>query len=342
MTAFLIMTMVGQFLSGYLSDIFKKTKPLIVTNTLVSIGASLLLNTGITIIPEPLFIVLILLLGFSYFSLPALVDSLIMGLTGKHQIDYAITRIGGSLLFAVVMAALRFFVVGNGNLASIYPIHTLIAAGFLVLVLPLKENASPRKRIGRISLKPLFKSTPLLILLTISFFIFIADSLQLNYMAILIQENGLPNTLLPTLFTIVAISEAPVFFFLNRLIKWIGQTRLFIASIGMYAVKFLIYAVGGSSTLFMIASMMQGLTYGIYLALSIYYVHTYSPDELKTTAMSLIRGSFMGFCSIIGATIGGFFMIYRSITSFYLILSVILFLLFFILTFLKRKYPEEG
>jgi MFS family permease len=302
---------VSKFFSGFLSDIFKQRKPLIMIGTVMSAlskplfaictGAGLMFSIRLTD-----------RLSKGIRSAPT--DALVADLSepnlyasnfGLRQTFYTLGAVAGSLIAMVIM------LLSNNNyrlvfaLSAIPALLTIFVLWFLVRPHP---NSHPRANSSiqyqKISLKDLKSFSPAFWwLMTASFFLMLARFSE-AFLTLKAKEAGWAIAYLPVLYIIMDLVHAgiawPAGIYADRLSrKQMLFWGLMVMTAGQTVLAY-VSTIGGVLIGILLVGLHMGMTQGLLKAL----IAQSTPAELRGTAFSLFFIT-SGFAIFLGNAIAG-------------------------------------
>lgn len=125
------------------------------------------------------------------------------------------------------------------------------------------------------------------------------------YLFIFMNGLGASKTLMGLVMTIATISEIPVLFFMDRLIRRWGARRLMAVSITVYALRaFLVSLVKVPETILLI-QVLHGATFALLIGAGVTLADEMSPKGLSATGQGLFSAMMGGVGVATGALLGG-------------------------------------
>lgn len=125
------------------------------------------------------------------------------------------------------------------------------------------------------------------------------------YLLLYMNNLGASRTLMGLTQTVATISEIPVLFFVNRLIKRWGARRLMAVSIAAYALRAFLVSLATSPETIVLIQCIHGATFALLVGAGVTLADELAPEGLKATAQGLY-GAVMGGVGVAsGAVLGG-------------------------------------
>ncbi len=142
-----------------------------------------------------------------------------------------------------------------------------------------------------------------------------------GYIPMLIEKTGGSVSTIGIVWFAQAMSELPIFFLGNRIIKRFGELNIYLLAVALYAVRMFLSSISGDYVTVIAVQLMQGITYPFYILSVIQYVNKEVPDKIKASGMSIMSSLGFGLGGFIGSIMGGsiiegydVFVLYKAIT----------------------------
>ncbi len=341
-----IATLVGQPLWGMLSDKIRSIKKVFLFTIII---ASLLI--GILPFLENKYLVFLVLplIQFFFCCLSPLLDSwTIQGIKNSGK-SYGSFRLWGSIGFSLL-------VVINGKLISIsffniifivYGIMTfatlILCTVFFKYNMSEGEVTAKKLTLKEMNVGRLLKNVKYTVFVVLSCITFINMTSVYSFLATLIRQVGGDDNLYGIANAVSAISEVPILLISSMLVRKFKPQLLIFAGMFVYAIRLFIYSVAAGPELIILSQALNGLSYGLFLSGSIYYIDFLAPTELKATAQTVATGVYYGLSGVIGNVLSGSMITVFGIFSVYRVGAVIqlcVSALFILSLLLGRKYSQ--
>lgn len=286
--------------------------------------------------------VLLIAVAFYFFLAPVVpfADSATMFMLAEEKEKYGRIRLGGTIGYGLA-APIAGGLIQNYSLriafwgASVLLIASLIVSQKLVYG-KMKAGRSTRGGIRIILSNPRW-----LLFLILAFVGGLALAAFNNYFFPYMKEVGASETMMGLALTVGTISEVPVLFFGNKLIKKFKAYGLLMLSMVVTGLRLILFAVAGTTTLVLLIQIISGLTFAAFWIAGVSYADENAPLGMRTTAQGLFSAMVMGIGTAVGGFIGG--MLLESIggRDLYLTFGVTVLIIVTIVAVIYSRLPEE-
>lgn len=296
-----LMMLISTPVWGAISDLTQRHK----ASLFLSIGGAL---TAVFILSRlDLFTpIIIVVLIFAFFSSPIipLVDNSVMSLLESRRYLYGKQRMWGAVGWGI---SAPFIGLQADNLGIqwifIGYLFWLGLGFFIVFGLPIKPVRRQSSFLH--NLRQLISKREWLLFLVTVYISGSNLSIITNYLFLYLKEMGATQTLMGWGLTIATISEIPVLYFADRLIKRFGAQGVLILSLGASVVRAFGYAVVSTPLAALVLQLFHGLTFSAMWAAGVSYASENAPPGLGATAQSVFFSVVFGLSGITGGFLGG-------------------------------------
>lgn len=290
-------------LCGTLADTFSAHR-LLLRSALVLAALTALAISQVTsfIALVPLMTLLALCLA----AVPAMLDGFAMLISAQEGVAFGRLRVWGSIgyILSVWLVAWQMGQRVSNFFLLAYAVSLLLTCVSTLGLPQVPALAQARQPIWRGISVMVRNPSVALILLTV-YLVTSNANIMSNYLSIYITELGGTAQLIGTASAVSAISEMPVLIFGHSLLSRFSSRKILALAIAVYFVRFLLYSVPLPGNWILLAQVLHGLSFGLYLMASVTLVHELAGRERAATAQGLLSSTSFGFGAITGALVGG-------------------------------------
>ena len=286
--------------------------------------------------------VLLIAVVFYFFLAPVVpfADSAAMFMLGDEKEKYGRIRLGGTIGYGLA-APIIGGLVQNYSLkiafwgASIFLIASLLVSQKLVY------GKMEAERPTRGGIRIVLSNPRWLLFLVLAFVGGLALAAFNNYFFSYMREVGANETMMGLALTVGTISEVPVFFFGNKLIKQFKAYGLLMLSLVVTGLRLILFAAAGTTTLVLFIQIISGLTFAAFWIAGVSYADENAPPGMRTTAQGLFSAMVMGIGTAVGGFIGG--MLLESIggRDLYLTFGIAVLIIVTLVAVIYSRLPKE-
>jgi MFS transporter, PPP family, 3-phenylpropionic acid transporter len=283
--------------------------------------------------------------AYALFSAPImpLIDNTVLAMLGEHCARYGRIRMWGALGWGVVGTVGGLLVDWVGLRVSFLNYFVFMLVLLLVVVrLPVAES-SIGSRFWQ-GARSLFAEPQWVVLLIAIFCSGVAMSITNSFLFLYIDELGGSRTLMGLSLTVATVSEVPIFFYAERLLRRWGARGLLLFALLAQVVRTFAYALMPAAWLILPISLLHGFTFSAMWSASVAYAgELAAPKGLMATAQGLLGGVSMGLGGVVGALVGGLvYERYGPVTLFVAVGTVALAGLLFFLSAGRNPAAQRG
>ncbi len=252
-------------------------------------------------------VVFLLMASYAFFVAPinALVDSATMSMLSGQREMYGRVRLWGAVGWGLI-APLAGEALNRFGLRWAYWIY---AAFFIINLLIARRLTFNRIETARVSfargMRQLLTDRRWLVFLGVVMVGGIGLAAVNNYLFLLMSALGASETLMGISLTISTLSEIPVMFFGNRLLKRLGATGLIALSLGVIGLRSVLFFLAASPLAIIIIQLLHGFTFPSLWLAAVKYAADHAPAGLDATAQGLLGMMMWGVGTSLGGLLGG-------------------------------------
>jgi PPP family 3-phenylpropionic acid transporter len=285
---------------GVVSDITRRRK----LSLLIAMSGSIVLATTLGAVRAFAWLIPAVVL-FAFFSSPImpLVDSTTIHMLGGRKEDYGQIRLWGAIGWGVAAPIVGWLIETRSVMWSFWGYAGLLGLGLLIaLGVPVQEQI---ENISQAGIKIFLTSPRWLTFLIVAFCGGMTLSMVSNFLFIFLRGLGADEFSLGLTLTVATLSELPVLFFSNRLLRRWNAQRLMGAALLFYAVRALAYSFILVPWLALFIQLLHGPTFSLMWIAGVSYADQIAPPGLEATAQGLFAGVSLGIGAAAGAFVGG-------------------------------------
>lgn len=258
------------------------------------------------------FFIAATLLATFVTSIVPLNDALTLRLAKKNHLDFSIIRMGGTVGFAIVVIIAGAIIKKTPNIQFVLGFFGFMTLLFFVSRLPKdekeenkkQESSSPSTVGKKFGFFHIFNSKQVYFMLAFAFITQVGLSFHGSFMGVYALKLGLNEDMIAVINCCAALSEIPVLFMMNRLMRKISTIKLIAASSMLLGFRMFIVTSGGIGSV-IFAQFLHGLTFmTVYYSIAVYISQEVKSQNLSK-GQSILTIVQTGIGSIIGNIVGG-------------------------------------
>lgn len=260
-------------------------------------------------------------LAISYSAMTPITEALTVRHAQKRGLNYGAIRLLGSISFALTTAGLGALYKQLG-LSLMFAMYGVMMALLFASLFLLEAEPAPKGLQKRTSLwtdvKPLLTDKPLRIFLLLVFGIAVGSAMNNVFFPIYAGgSGGDAASRIGILNMAAALSELPFFLFAGRLIRRFGYSRIFVIVALAAALRWLLLSLSPSFWVLLTAQMLHGVTYALFVAAGVTYMHEMSPKGFGTTGQTLFAVVSSNLAMLVASNLGGWLLDQQSFPFLY-------------------------
>jgi PPP family 3-phenylpropionic acid transporter len=301
--------------------------------------ASVLILQSLTTFALIFFVIIMYNIFFS--PVASLADSATMAMLGDDRSMYGRIRLGGTIgwgLFAPIAGVL----VDNYGLKIAFWCFSVIMFINLFVSQKVVHDTTQQVSSGSNQGVRYFLTSRRWILFLLSAFIGGLGALSVSsflfpYMA----EMGSSESIMGVASMIATVTELPIFFFGNRLVKRFGSQGLFVLALVMMGIRSFFFAWVSSPIAVLLVQGIGGTIFPAMWLAGVAYADEHAPAGLKSTAQGLFGAVSFGVGSAVGGFIGGLLLENLGGRGMFLVFGFIILGGLAVIEVVKRMLPAE-
>src|SRR6185503_1566969 len=158
---------------------------------------------------------------------------------------------------------------------------------------------------GKGGLRTLLANRRWIFFLLISFLGGVGAFSVASYLFPYMAELGANEGQMGIALTIATLTEIPVFFFGDRLVKRFGSYGLFMIALVLVGIRSLLFAVASTTFMVWLVQIFGGMIFPAMWVAGVSYADENAPAGLKSTAQGLFGAVMFGIGSAVSGFVGG-------------------------------------
>ncbi len=309
------------------------------------LSAALLLGAfAIALLPSLTTFLPILLLAVvsstAFAPVSPFLDSATMFMLGNEKQMYGRVRVGGTLGFGLA-ATLAGVLVQNYGLSLAFWSAGILYIGAFALSQKLVHRPAQEMTRPRVNVRTLLRNPRWLLFLALAFAGGLSLAVSTNYLLPYMKQLGSDETTMGLALTAATLSEAPVFFFGNRLIKRVRAHNLFMLAVILTGIRLLAIAMVNAPVLILLLQLLSGAIFPAMWLAGVAYADENAPAGLRATAQGLFGAMVFGFGSAVGSFIGGPILESLGGHTLYLVFGVLVLAVVLLVALLENRLPAQ-
>jgi predicted MFS family arabinose efflux permease len=281
-----------------------------------------------------------ILLNFFVGPVTSFVDSATMFMLVDEKEMYGRIRLGGTIGWGLAAPISGVLVQNYGLKYAFWGSAGLFLLGFFIsqkLVYGTSRVDTPTS--GRIRM--LLTDPRWLLFLTVAFAGGVALAALNNYFFPYMKELGADESTMGLALTVGTLSEIPVLFFGNHLIKRLKSHGLLMLAMIIIGFRMVLFGVSGTPSLALFIQLLNGLGFPAMWMAGVSFAHENAPEGMTSSAQGLFGAMVMGFGMAVGGFIGGPLLVNIGGRGLYLIYGVFVLAVVVIVLLIQRRLPSE-
>lgn len=289
----------------------------------------------------PVILLTVILLYFFYSPVASLSDSATLTMLGADKTMYGRVRLGGTIgwgLFALIAGTM----INNYGLkiafwgCSFFTLINLFVARKLVY-----DDSPVHEKSSAGGIRYFLTSRRWQFFLFSTFLGGLGAFSVASFLSPYMAEMGASKSLMGLAITIATLSELPVFFFGNRLVRRFTAQRLFSISIVMTGIRSFLYALVSTPSGVLVIQAFGGTIFPAMWLAGVAYADENAPAGLKSSAQGLFGAVSFGFGAAVGGFLGGLLLESIGGRGMYFVFGLIIISGLALIEIVKRVLPAE-
>lgn len=304
------------------------------------IAAVLIISTLNALLPVVLMIALYSLLGSPIVSFS---DSATMHMLGDERDKYGRVRMGGTFGWAMAAPLVGLLVENRGLQLAFFTYAGFMALALLVSQRLTFASRSPADAAGAAQggMSTLLRNRRWILFMAMAFFCGVGFASVNTYLFPYMQQLGASAGIMGLALTLATLSELPVLFFADRLLRRFGSFGLLSLGMAATGVRLLLFAAASAPAGVLAFQFLNGFTFPAVWVAGVSFAYENAPPGLSATAQGLFGAMIFGFGAAAGGLLGGLLLEAVGGRAMYLIFGLLVLGSLALLAPLQKRLPAK-
>ena len=308
----------------------------------IALFGALILLWFLSSVPTYTFL-MIYMIGFAFIQHPigTLIDSLaVTYVRSSRRLSFGHLRVWGSLSWAIGTVIMGRVLLSQDTAIIFRIAPILYGVTWMMVWFYSKPEGAQRIRIAfnLSELKAIFANRRIVFFLILLSLLGIGLSPLYIFINLYYRDIGASNQLIGLGFSLIALSEVPIFFLGGRFVKRFGAQKVFLFAVFVAVVRLALFNIISNPVLAVFMGLAQGLTYSLFWIVVVEIMHDLVPPQWRATAQSLIWAFHIGIGITVGNIVIGWLSDFTAMQQVMLMASVFTLLVFIGIVFYFRAF----
>jgi PPP family 3-phenylpropionic acid transporter len=225
---------------------------------------------------------------------------------GKNTRDYGRVRLWGSIGFVLAVVVLGSVLETQG--VSILPVIMLgLLFSIFLVSLSIPEVKTAAHSEPHVSLTNVLRRPEVLSLFVVCFLLQASHGPYYSFYSIYMEDHGYGRTVIGFLWALGVAAEIAVFMAMSWLFAKVHPGKLLVIALLLSAFRWILMGhFVESSGVMIFAQLLHAASFGVYHAVSIYFIHQFFPGRLQGRGQALYSSVSFGAGGALGALYSGY------------------------------------
>ena len=274
---------------------------------IMSLGIGVAVAEALILQSLTVFVVIFLLIVlFNFFFSPvaSLADSATMAMLGENRAMYGRVRLGGTIGWGL-MAPIAGLMVDNYGLKIAFLTFSALMFLNLFVAQKLAHDSTDHEHANDGGFRFFITNRRWILFLCSALLGGLGSLSAASYLFPYMAEMGASKSLMGIAIFISTVTEVPIFYFGNRLVKRFTAQGLFVVALIILGLRSLLLAWVDTPFAVLVVQAIGGTIFPAMWVAGVAYADEQAPLGLKSTAQGLFGAMTFGFGSAVGGFVGG-------------------------------------
>ena len=287
-----------------------------------------------------LIFIIILIYNFFFAPVGSLADSATIAMLGDDRGMYGRIRLGGTIGWGVI-APIAGVMVDNYGLKVAFGGSSLFMLINLFVAQNVVHDSTEHVKSNSQGIRYFLTDRRWLLFLFLAFLGGLGALSVASYLFPYMAEMGSSESMMGIASMIATVTELPIFFFGNRLVKRFGSRGLFVMVLVLLGIRSLLFAWASTPFAVLVLQTFGGTLFPAMWLAGVAYADEHAPAGLKSTAQGLFGAVSFGVGSAVGGFIGGLLLESIGGRGLFLVFGLAILVGVAIIEVVKRVLPAE-
>lgn len=310
---------------------------------IMSLGICVALTIGFILPSLSAFVIIfiaIIMLNFFFSPVASLADSATIAMLGEDRALYGRIRMGGTLGWGLLAPIAGALVENYGLKMAFWGFSAFMLLNLFVSQ-KVVHGTIEHGESNHGGIRYFLMSRRWLLFLCSAFLGGVGAFSVAAYLFPYMAEMGASESTMGIGLLIATVTEVPIFFFGNYLVKRFTSQGLFIMALVLMGVRSIFYSLVSTPFAVLIVQAFGGMMFPAMWLSGVSYADEHAPAGLKSTAQGLFGAVSFGFGSAVGGFIGGLLLESIGGRGMFLVFGLIIFGGLGLIEVVKRILPRE-
>lgn len=331
-----LVTLVGSTFWTAAADATRRHRLMMSANTAIVILLVLLFPLLTSLGPITLLVIV-----YAFFAAPiaSFADSATLHMLGSEKAQYGRLRLGGTIGWGLAAPLAGLLIQAYGLRLAFWGYAALMFLTLLISQAFVYGQAAERPAL-RSGLRTLLANQRWVLFLLMAFVSGIGLASINTYLLPYMQELHASQSLMGVALGLATLSELPVLFLAERLLKRLKPHGLMVFGMLVIALRLLLYAAVSTPAGVLIFQIVNGPTFATVWVASVSYADASAPPGLKATSQGLFAAVIFGFGAAIGGLLGGLLLQAIGGRGMYLVIGLLVLVCLGGFIWVERRLPD--
>jgi len=287
----------------------------------------------------PVIVLLALYAGFTAPIVPFADSATLFMLAGEKD-QYGRVRLGGTIGFGLTALVAGALVQVYGLKMAFWGYAALLLAALIICQRFTFGGAAPGVSL-RGGMRTLMRNRRWALFMLLAFTAGIGLVSINTYLFAYMQEQNATKSMMGLALTISTLSELPVLFFADRLLRRFTAHGLFVLATVVTGVRLLLYAAVSFPAGILFFQLLNGFTFPAVWVAGVSYADQNAPPGMSATTQGLFSAMVFGFGAAAGGFVGGLLLASIGGRGMYLVFGVTVLVSTAVITRMERRLPAQ-